>query len=80
MPVPYKTISDLPSSIKDHLPHHAQKIYQEAFNHAWKEYKEPEKRKGNATQEEVAHKVAWSAVKKKYTKDSATKEWVEKAG
>ncbi|MDQ6724448.1 MAG: ChaB family protein, partial [Thermoproteota archaeon] len=37
---------------------------------AVKEYKDPEKRRGGKTEsaEEIAHKVAWAAVKKEYTK------------
>lgn len=66
--MPYKSNKDLPDSVTTHLPAHAQDIYREAFNHAYAEYKDPSKRKGKATQEETAHKVAWSAVKKKYKK------------
>lgn len=64
--MPYEHVSELPDSVKDHLPHHAQEIFLEAFNSASKEYKE----------EETAFKVAWSAVKKKYKKDDD--QWVEK--
>lgn len=66
--MPYKSVSDLPSSVKNALPQHAQEIYKAAFNHAWNEYKEPEKRDSKESREEVAHKVAWAAVKKKYVK------------
>ena len=62
--MPYKTINDLPQSVKHVLPKHAQEIYKEAFNSAYEEYKDPEDRRGDADREEVAHKVAWSAVKK----------------
>ncbi len=75
--MPYKTNEDLPDSVKNHLPQHAMDIYREAFNHAFEEYKSPEKRKGDASQEETAHKVAWSAVKKKYHKDDFSGQWVE---
>lgn len=68
--MPYREIFDLPDSVKNHLPHHAQEIYLAAFNNAWEEYAEREDR------EIVAHKVAWSAVKKQYVKIG--KEWVEK--
>lgn len=74
--MPYKTISDLPDSVRSHLPKHALEIYKEAFNSAWEEYASPEKRKGDATHEEAAHKVAWSAVKKKYKKEGD--KWIEK--
>lgn len=52
-------------------------IYREAFNSAWEEYKEPSERREGATREETAHKVAWSAVKKVYEKDSKGN-WVKK--
>ena len=66
--MPYENISNLPLPIKNNLPVHAQEIYRAAFNNAWKEYKNPQKRVGQASQEETAHKVAWAAVKKKYVK------------
>lgn len=66
--MPYKTNKELPDSVKNHLPEHAQDIYREAYNHAWKQYDDPKERRGNESQEEVSHKVAWSAVKQKYKK------------
>ncbi len=66
--MPYQSNTDLPDSVKEHLPSHAQNIYRSAFNSAWKEYKDPEKRRGHSSREEVAHKVAWNAVKEKYEK------------
>ncbi|PRQ01189.1 putative cation transport regulator ChaB [Enhygromyxa salina] len=67
--MPYATNSDLPESVKDNLPAHAQDIYREAFNSAWEQYKDPkERRDKDDTREETAHKVAWAAVKKKYEK------------
>ncbi|MGH8273867.1 MAG: ChaB family protein [Gammaproteobacteria bacterium] len=66
--MPYKSINELPSSVKDNMPKHAQEIYKETFNDAWKQYKDPDKRKGDADRDETAHKVAWSAVKEKYKK------------
>lgn len=66
--MPYKAISDLPQPVRDHLPKHAQEIYKEAFNSAWKEYADKDERRGHETHEEAAHKVAWAAVKKKYSK------------
>ena len=73
--MPYQTVRDLPESVRDNLPQHAQEIYKEAFNSAWNEYDEPEERRGNATREETAHKVAWAAVKRKYEKDEGTGRW-----
>jgi cation transport regulator len=56
--MPYPQLEDLPESIKNHLPKHAQEIFRAAFNNALEEYKE----------EEAAFKVAWSAVKRDYKK------------
>lgn len=67
--MPYKNINDLPSSVSDNLPKHAQEIYLKAFNNAWEEYKDPDKRRGSESHEEVCHKVAWAAVKAKYHKE-----------
>ena len=66
--MPYKDISELPDSVRDNVPKHAQEIYKEAFNNAWDEYKDPDERRGDASREETAHKVAWSAVKHSYEK------------
>ena len=73
--MPYKKISELPDSVKDNLPRHAQEIYMEAFNSAWDEYDRPEERRGDASREETAHKGAWAAVKKVYQKNDQTGEW-----
>ena len=50
----------------DTLPSHARQIYRKAHKNALKQYKSPAKRRGGRRQssEQVAHKVAWSAVKK----------------
>jgi cation transport regulator len=62
----------------DTLPSHAQKIYTKAHKNALKQYSIPSKRRGGKRQskEQVAHKVAWSAVKKEYKKKGD--KWVEK--
>jgi cation transport regulator len=75
--MPYDKISELPDSVKDNLPKHAQEIYKEAYNSAWDQYDDPEERRGDASREETAHKVAWAAVKKKYEKSDDGK-WREK--
>ena len=74
--MPYPTNADLPPTVRSHLPEHAQDIYREAFDHAWQEYQDPAKRRGNESLEEVAHKVAWAAVKQKYEK--VGEEWQPK--
>jgi cation transport regulator len=65
--MPYKHITQLPDSVKNNLPKHAQEIYKEAFNSAEEQYGE----------EDRAHRVAWSAVEQKYEKNQ-NKEWVSK--
>src|SRR5215210_4209990 len=62
----------------DTLPSHAQKIYTKAHKNALKQYSIPSKRRGGKSQskEQVAHKVAWSAVKKEYKKKGD--KWVPK--
>lgn len=75
---PYKKISELPDNVRDNVPKHAQEIYMEAFNSAWEQYDEPEERRGDASREETAHRVAWSAVKKKYEKDESSGKWKSK--
>jgi cation transport regulator len=67
--MPYASIEDLPRPLREHLPIHAQEIFRAAFNNAWTEY-------GAADREEIAHRVAWAAVKRKYYKQG--NEWVER--
>ena len=67
--MPYANRAELPDSVKDNLPPHAQDIYKEAFNSAWDQYDHEESR---------AHRVAWGAVEKKYHKNASGK-WVEGA-
>ncbi len=67
--MPYDNLKDLPDSVQNALPKHAQEIYQAAYNNAWDEYKDKEERRDDASREETAHKVAWAAVKHKYKKD-----------
>jgi cation transport regulator len=65
--MPYKNRTELPESVRNSLPAHAQGIYKEAFNSAWDEYGQDESR---------AHRVAWGAVQRNYHKDPSGK-WVE---
>jgi cation transport regulator len=57
--MPYKQITQLPDSVKNNIPKHAQEIYKEAFNSAEERYGE----------EDRALRVAWSAVEQKYEKN-----------
>lgn len=60
--MPYRINATLPPPVRRHLPIRAQTIYREAFNHAWSSYGR------NPRREEIAHRVAWVAVKKNYRK------------
>jgi cation transport regulator len=62
--MPYRSNSALPPSVRSHLPPEAQDIYRSAFNSAWQEYarREPDRL------EEIAHRVAWAAVKRRFHK------------
>lgn len=75
--MPFNSTSDLPDSVKNVLPDHAQDIYKEAFNSAYDEYKSPDDRRDDASREEVSHRVAWNAVKQKYEKGDDDK-WHKK--
>ena len=74
--MPYDRNADLPKSVQDNLPSHAQTIYREAFNSAFDEYRSAKDRRGDASREETAHKVAWNAVKQKDRKEGDR--WVAK--
>lgn len=66
--VAYAVQNDCPTAqgVKDNLPKHAKQIYKEAYNAAWEQYGEDEER---------AHRVAWSAVKKAGYQKSAEGDW-----
>lgn len=66
--MPYKTNAELPESVRDHLPSHAQSIYRAAYDSAYDEYGHDEAR---------ARRVAWGAVEREYHKNREGK-WVKK--
>lgn len=74
--MPYRRNEDLPPGVRNHLPAHAQDIYRAAFNNAWEQYANLEKRRLGGSQEDTARRVAWGAVKKKYQKRGGM--WVER--
>jgi cation transport regulator len=69
--MPYLTNADLPEPVQRHLPPHAQDIYREAFNHAFAAHA------GKVQQEEIAHRIAWAAVKRVYVK--AGDSWIARS-
>ena len=74
--MPYQRNADLPKPVRDNLPPGAQTIYRKVFNSAWKQYDEAKKRRGSASREETAHRVAWAAVKQTYKKQDDR--WVKR--
>jgi cation transport regulator len=70
--MPYAAIDDLPYSVRAHLPRHAQEIFRAAFNSAWEGYAS----RGETAREEIAFRVAWAAVGRKYRKQDSV--WVER--
>lgn len=76
--MPYSSIKDLPDSVRHVLPTHAQEIYVSSFNNAHKEYHAKKNRRDpDEDLDAICHKVAWTAVKKKYKK-SKEGNWIEK--
>ena len=61
--MPYASNAQLPPSVQERLPPHAQDIFREAFNHAFVRYGET-----------IAFRVAWAAVKRCYARVDGT--WV----
>ena len=68
--MPYRANSDLPPSLRSHLPDHAQDIYREAFNHAYAAHA------GEGDRERRSHMIAWAAVKHGYVKEG--ERWVRR--
>ena len=70
--MPYTMTADLPPRVR-RLPPHAQEIFLVAFNSAWQSYAD----RSLHEQEEIAFRVAWAAVKKRYRKHA--ERWVLRA-
>ena len=68
--MPYAVNTELPASVRNHLPGHAQDIYRAAFNHAYAAHA------GEPDQEKRAHMIAWAAVKGSYVKRG--EQWVSR--
>ncbi len=60
--MPYATNAALPASVRHHLPTRAQDIYRKTFNEVWATHAE------NPRREEMAHRIAWAAVKRQFHK------------
>jgi cation transport regulator len=66
--MPYAVNEELPPSVRDHLPAHAQDIFRAAFNNAFEAHLD------DLDREEIAFRIAWAAVKRKYRKMGA--DWI----
>jgi cation transport regulator len=62
--MPYKDVAELPDSVKNSLPKHAQVIYLAAYNNASEQYADPEKRRGAASLEEVPTRLPGQQLKR----------------
>lgn len=69
--MPYRSTAELPPAVR-RLPSHAQEIFRAAFNSAWDSYAD----RGVEAPEEIAFRIAWAAVKKRYRKQGDA--WVER--
>ena len=69
--MPYSVNVDLPNSVRQHLPAHAQDIYRGVFNNAFTAHA------NDPRQEEAAHRIVWAAVKRSYVKSGNF--WIAKA-
>ena len=73
--MPYTSLNELPESIRNALPEYAQEIYLQAYKRAWEQYDRLGLRRGEATREATADKVAWAAVRQEYRKDIKSSKW-----
>lgn len=60
----YNTNNDLPDSVRNVLPEHAQNVFRKVFNNVYGEY-----------EEDICFKIAWKAVKRDYAKDPVSGKW-----
>lgn len=67
--MPYKTVSELPSEIKDNLPPKAQEVWRKVFNSAYNLYQDDAK----------SAKVAWQGIKEAGYRKNELDNWVKKS-
>jgi cation transport regulator len=60
--MPYQSNFERPLGVRSRLPDEAQDIYRATFNKAFETCRD------DPRQEEIAHRVAWAAVKRLYVK------------
>jgi cation transport regulator len=68
----YENKSELPPTIRDILPEHAQELYLQAYQKAWDEYEEGQ---GYLSRDTMAHQQGYTAVQHEYVQDEGTGKW-----
>jgi cation transport regulator len=68
----YENKSELPPTIRDILPEHAQDLYLQAYQKAWDEYEEGQ---GYLSRDTMAHQQGYTAVRHEYVQDQGTGKW-----
>jgi cation transport regulator len=69
--MPFRSNSELPETVRRHLPRPAQDVYRAAYNHAYAA------RLGDPQRVKSARRVAWKAVKHSFVKVGA--HWIDRA-
>ena len=72
----YQNKSDLPETLRDHLPDELQDIYLDAYQKSWQNYEEHEG--GEMGREGVAHRDAMQAVEREYVFHRDSGKWYRK--
>lgn len=69
----YESMDELPDVVREELPEEAQELYMKGYNASWEMYEEEQA--GDMSQEAVANRDGWAAVKREFTKDDETGKW-----
>jgi cation transport regulator len=72
----YKSIEELPDTVRDILPEEAQELYLKGYNQGWEAY--DEETSSDLSHESVAHRQGWIFVQKEFVQDEGTGEWHRK--
>jgi cation transport regulator len=67
----YQTVAELPTSIRDELPEHAQEIYRAAYNLTIEEHRAADHDEHDL--QAIADQAAWQRVQMEYERDETGK-------
>lgn len=70
----YTTVTDLPQTIRNELPEHAQEIYRAAYNLTVEEHRASGQNPDEGELHETADQAAWMRVQMEYDRDDSG-EW-----